>query len=102
MGFINAARFDSMDLTIQDAGPADHPRAARLLSLAYAEYLRLGDEEPGWIDYVSNEVPDISSRSEDTLIAAENRSGEMLACVSRTSLRAGRRSRSRACRWSGP
>ena len=70
-----------MDLTIRDAGHADHPRAARLLSLAYAEYLRFGDEEPGWIDYVSNEVPDISSRSEDTLIAAENGSGDMLACV---------------------
>ena len=49
--------------------------------MAYAEYLRFGDEEPGWIDYVSNEVPDISSRSDDTLIVAENGSGEMLACV---------------------
>jgi ribosomal protein S18 acetylase RimI-like enzyme len=75
------ARFHWVDLTIRDAGQADHPRAARLLSLAYAEYLRFGDEEPGWVEYVSNEVPDISSRSEDTLIVAENGSGELLACV---------------------
>ena len=70
-----------MELTIRDAGQADHPHAAILLSLAFAEYLRFGDEEPGWIEYVSNEVPDIASRSEDTLIVAENGSGEMLACV---------------------
>lgn len=70
-----------MDLTIRDAGKADHPGAARLLSVAYAEYLRFGDEEPGWIEYVSNEVPDVSSRSEDTLIVAQSGSGEMLACV---------------------
>jgi len=70
-----------MELTIRDAGQADHPRAARLLSLAFAEYLRFGDEEPGWVEYVSNEVPDIASRAEDTLIVAENGSSEMLACV---------------------
>jgi len=70
-----------VDVTIRDAGQAEHPQAAELLSLAYAEYLRFGDEEPGWIEYVANEVPDISSRSEDTLIVAENGSGEMLACV---------------------
>ena len=70
-----------MDVTIRDAEPADHSRAAELLSSAYAEYLRLAEEEPGWIDYVAKEVPDISARSEDTLIVAENGSGEMLACV---------------------
>jgi ribosomal protein S18 acetylase RimI-like enzyme len=70
-----------VDLTIRDAGQADHPRAARLLSVAYAEYLRFGDDESGWVEYVSNEVPDISSRSDDTLIVVEDGSGEMLACV---------------------
>ena len=70
-----------MDVTIRDAEPADHSRAAELLSLAYTEYLRLGDEEPGWIDYVANEVPDISSRSNDTLIVTEGDTGEMLGCV---------------------
>jgi ribosomal protein S18 acetylase RimI-like enzyme len=70
-----------VDVTIRDAESADHSRAAELLSVAYAEYLRFGDEEPGWIDYVAEEVPDISSRSNDTLIVAEGGSGEMLACV---------------------
>jgi len=70
-----------VDVTIRDARPADHSRAAELLSLAYAEYLRFGDEEPGWIEYVAKEVPDVSSRSKDTLILAERGSGEMLACV---------------------
>jgi hypothetical protein len=60
-----------VDVTIRDAESADHSRAAELLSVAYAEYLRFGDEEPGWIDYVAEEVPDISSRSNDTLIVAE-------------------------------
>jgi len=81
MASASAARFHGVDLTIRDAGEADHPSAVRLLSLAFAEYLRFGDEEPGWVEYVSNEVPDISSRSEDTLIVAENGSGEMLGCV---------------------
>jgi ribosomal protein S18 acetylase RimI-like enzyme len=70
-----------VDVTIRDAEAADHARAAELLSLAYSEYLRFGDEEPGWIDYVAKEVPDISSRSSDTLIVTEGATGEMLACV---------------------
>jgi hypothetical protein len=28
---------------------------SQLLSVAYAEYLRFGDEEPGWIDYVAEQ-----------------------------------------------
>jgi hypothetical protein len=44
-----------VDVTIRDAESADHSRVAELLSVAYAEYLRFGDEEPGWIDYVAEQ-----------------------------------------------